>query len=127
MRREIKWPVIFLLLLTNCSPGNEVVMPFRNLAYSVDRLLPLKTSSSDFSFRIWISNSTSIYRVISISRDTVYDYSKKVIVAKDSSFEFNGYLTEIGRLHKGKKSKEYYKQIEIEPKSGYAEFKNEIH
>ncbi|MDP4214074.1 MAG: hypothetical protein Q8926_15770, partial [Bacteroidota bacterium] len=78
-----------------------------------ERLLPVKTSTAEYFFRIWINNSTSIDRVISISKDSLED--------------FRGYLTEMGNLVRGKNSKqEYYRQIEIRPRSGFKVFKNKI-
>ena len=111
-QRNMKWTVLFLFILASCSAGREVVMPFRNLGYSGNRLLPVKTSTAEYSFRIWINNSTSIDRVISISKDSLEDYT--------------GYLTEIGVLINGKKSTQYYRQIKIEPKSGFEVFKNKV-
>ncbi len=108
----MKWTVLFLFVLVSCSSGREVVMPFKNLGYSGDRLLPVKTSTAEYSFRIWINNSTSIDRVISIS--------------KDSLDEFRGYLTEVGVLINGKKSNPYYSQTKIEPKSGFQVFRNKL-
>ena len=108
----MKYVVIFLIAFTSCSPGREVILPFKNLGYSGDRIFPAKTNFSDFTFRIWISNSTSIDRIISISKDSLED--------------FHGCLTEVGKLSIGKKSKQYYRQIEIKPKSGFVEFKNKI-
>jgi hypothetical protein len=108
----MKWTVLLLFVLANCSPGREVVMPFKNLGYSGDRLLPVKTSTTEYSFRIWINNSTSVDRVISISKDSLDD--------------FRGYLTEVGVLIKGKKSTPYYSQTKIEPKSGFQVFKDKL-
>ncbi len=84
-------------------------MPFQNFTTSGDRFFPVKSSDAEYFFRIWINNSTSIDRVISIS--------------KDSLDKFRGYFAEVGFLTKGKKTKQYYKQIKIEPKSGFDEFK----
>jgi hypothetical protein len=108
----MKWIVVILFAVTSCSTGREVIMPFRNYGYSGNRLLPVKTSTAEYSFRIWINNSTSIDRVISIS--------------KDSLDVFRGYLTEIGVLLKGKKSIPYYSQNKIVPKSGFEIFKKKL-
>lgn len=105
--------LIIILILTitinSCSPGYEVVNTFKNLDYSGIRLFPVKTNYSEFTFRIWISNSTSIDRVISIS--------------KDSASDFQGSLVEFGKLYNGKNYKDYYKEIEIVPKVGFEIFK----
>jgi hypothetical protein len=89
-----------------------VVNTFKNLGYSGDRLFPVKTNYSEFTFRIWISNSTSIDRILSIS--------------KDSAGEFQGNLIEFGKLFNGKHYKDYYKDIKITPISGYATFKQRL-
>lgn len=105
-----------ILLLTvvtsSCSTSYEVVNPFKNLSYSGDRLFPVKANASEFSFRIWISNSTSIDRVISIF--------------KDSSGEFQGKLAEYGRLFNGKTYKDFYKNRDIIPKAGFVMFKQKL-
>jgi hypothetical protein len=108
----MRWTVLLLFVFASCSPGREAVMPFRNLGYSSERLFPVKTSTAQYSFRIWINNSTSIDRVISISKDSLED--------------FQGYLMEVGILDLGKKYKQYYRQIKITPKSGFKAFKNKI-
>lgn len=112
----MKLTTLFLFALfafSSCSTEREAVMPFRNFISSGDRLFPVKSSDAEFFFRIWINNSTSIDRVVSISKI-------------DSSETFSGYFTEIGFLMKDKKTKSYYRQFEIEPKSGFEEFKNKI-
>ncbi len=111
----MKLIIVFLFSLFtvfSCSTEREVVLPFRNFISSGDRLFPVKSSDAEYFFRIWINNSTSIDRVISISKTT--------------SGEFSGYFAEIGILIKGKKRKPYYRQIEIEPKNGFDEFKQKI-
>jgi hypothetical protein len=109
----MKWKILILFVLAGCSTGREAVMPFRNYLLSGERLFPVKTSTAQYFFRIWINNGTSIDRVISIS--------------KDSLDEFRGYLTELGFLGKGRNSKEgYYRQIEIKPQSGFTKFKNKM-
>jgi len=104
----------FSLLLFSCHTKKETVMPFRNLGYTSDRLLPVSLSSADFEFRIWINNSTSIDRVISVSKDTL--------------FGKGAYLTEIGQVfakHKYK-SKQFFNQTKIVPKSGIDGFITKI-
>lgn len=98
--------VCYSTLLFSCHTKKEVVMPFHNLGYTSDRLLPVSFSSVNFEFRIWINNSTSIDRVISVS--------------KDKDFGEAAYFTEIGQLfakHKYK-SKKFFNQTKITPKSG---------
>ena len=105
---------IFLLTIftSSCSTSYEVVNQFKNLGYSGDRLFPVKTNFSEFSFRIWISNSTSIDRVISIS--------------KDSAGEFQGKLIEYGKLFNGKNYRDFIKDTDIIPKDGFKVFKQKL-
>jgi soluble cytochrome b562 len=49
-----------------------------------------------------------------------------ISISKDTLEDFKGYLTEIDALLNGKKSKQYYRQIEIKPRSGFKIFKNKI-
>ncbi|HEY4875513.1 MAG TPA: hypothetical protein VIH86_08085 [Puia sp.] len=100
----MKWTVLFLFVFASCSSGREAVMPFVNFGYSGKKLLPVKTSTGEYSFRIWINNSTSIDRVISISKDTLEDFS--------------GYLTEIGVLISGKKSSNIIGKLKSDLKAG---------
>ena len=112
LKSNMKSFVLLLFILASCSSGKEVVMPFKNLGYSGDRLLPVKTSTAEYSIRIWMNNSSSIDRVISISKDSLDD--------------FRGYLTEVGALIKAKKSIPYYNQTKIEPKSGFKVLKSKL-
>lgn len=110
--KHISSLLILVFLISSCSTRHEVVNPFKNLSYSGDRLFPVKSNFSDFSFRIWISNSTSIDRVISIS--------------KDSTGEFQGKLFEYGRLFDGKKYKGFFRDSDVSPKDGFVNFKRVI-
>lgn len=108
----MKWKiftVIFTIAFVSCSTSYEVVNPFKNLSYSGDRLFPVKANLSEYTFRIWISNSTSIDRVISIS--------------KDSADEYHGTLIEFGKTFNGKTYADYYRSSDIEPKDGFAMFR----
>lgn len=101
-----------ITLLSGCSIGNEAVMPFRNMAYSGERLFPLEKNDSELAFRVWINNGTSIDRVITVSFD--------------SSFMNQGKLNEFGFLEKKGilKSREiqFYNYKNISPKNGFAHF-----
>ncbi len=79
-------------------------MPFYNFAYTANRLFPVSLSNANVEFRIWINNGTSIDRVISVS--------------KDKDFGDEAYLTEIGKLTAGYKSKNFYTYNKMIPKSG---------
>lgn len=105
--------LFFIVFIASCSTTYEVVMPYKNLRYSGYRLLPIKTNESEFSFRAWISNSTSIDRVISIS--------------KDSGEKYEGTLIEIGKKFNGKKHVNFYNQIPITPASGFEDFINKLY
>ena len=104
--------IILLFFIFSCSSSYEVVHPYKNLSYSGERLFPVKTNNSEFTFRIWISNSTSIDRIISIS--------------KDSMEGFEGKLTEIGKIYNGRNSKNYYNEFKVIPKCGFLEFKKKL-
>ena len=105
--------IILTLSIISCSTSYEVVMPYKNLGgYSGSRLLPIKTNESEFTFRAWVNNSTSIDRVISIS--------------KDSGANYTGTLIEIGKKINGKKHVNYYNEISIIPLSGFVNFKKRI-
>lgn len=104
----LRYQLGVLLALVSCSTGHEVIMPFRNMGYSAERILPVKTSNADYELRIWVNNSTSIDRIVSISRDTLDGFS--------------GYLSEIGIIVDGKKNNQYYRKASIVPKSGFESF-----
>ena len=87
-------------------------MPYKNWEYSGDRLFPIKTNNSIFSMRIWINNSTSVDRIITVSKDTLDDYK--------------GYLVEYGDHYSESKKKSFYKQSPIMPKDGFSNFMQKI-
>ena len=104
--------LLLAILALSCSTGYEVVNPFKNLGYSGIRFFPVKTNFSEFSFRIWISNSTSVDRVISIS--------------KDSAGEFRGKLVEYGKLFDGKKDINFFEESDVVPKNGFVNFEQKL-
>ena len=85
-------------------------MPFRSYVYSGESLFPISENNSEFSFRAWVSYSTSIDRVFTVS------YSK------DLGYE--GKFLEIQSNPTGKKKKDRttFRQINITPKSGFEKF-----
>jgi hypothetical protein len=87
-------------------------MPYKNWGYSGERLFPIKTNNSNFSLRIWINNSTSVDRIISVSKDTLDDYK--------------GYLVEYGNLYNPSTKKCFYKESVITPKSNFSTFIRKI-
>lgn len=98
MQRKIKYILLVVtIIIYSCATKYEVVIPYKNLGYSGERLFPVKTNYSEFTFRVWISNSTSIDRIISISNDSA------------GSFQSN--LIEFGIIFHGNKYKQYYNDI----------------
>ena len=104
-----KFWIFLFIVLTGCSAAHEVVMPFRNYALTGDRLFPVETNESEFAFRIWINNGTSVDRVISVSRDSIFGDLCKY-------FEF-GFLDkkEIFKT----KNERIFKEEYIEPACGF--------
>jgi hypothetical protein len=113
--KQITYYLILIILLTGCSIGNEVVMPFRNFEYSGERLFPLEKNNSKIAFRAWVNNGTSIDRVISVYFDSSF-----------SSFGYQAKLTEFGSLTKKgilkSKDEYFYNEREIIPKSEFDHF-----
>ena len=110
---NLKYIFLFVsIAVSSCATNYEVVHPFKNLGYSGDRLMPVKTNYSEFTFRIWISNSTSIDRIISVYKDSLDEYHANMI--------------EFGKVFHGKKHRSYYNEINITPGSGFARFKQKL-
>lgn len=103
----------FILFLSGCAPGYEVIMPFRNMMSSGESIFPVETNESEKAVRIWINNGTSIDRVITVYGDSIWGFEKSV----------HSNMKEIG-LHylKGKKRKSIYNEREIVPDSGIERF-----
>lgn len=102
----MKLTTLFLFALFaffSCSTEREALMPFRNFISSGDRLFPVKSSDAEYFFRFWINNSTSIDRVVSISKT-------------DSLDKFSGYFTEIGFLTKEKKPNSIIDKLKLNRK-----------
>lgn|SRR5690606_3698982 len=104
---------IFLsYLLLSCSSSKEAFMPFRNMAYSGQSLLPVQKNNADWILRIWINNGTSVDRIITVSNDSL--------------FKNQGKLLEIGFLNQkglfSTKEKYFFKEKDVSPKSGFEEF-----
>jgi hypothetical protein len=104
MNKQILFFVLIISLIGCSVKKTESVMPFYNFGYTASRLQPLSLEETDFSFRIWINNGTSIERVISIS--------------KDSTYGPQSYLDEIGTLSNKTKNQFFYKKSKILPESG---------
>ncbi|MBN2891882.1 MAG: hypothetical protein JXL97_08450 [Bacteroidales bacterium] len=104
--------LFFIISLLSCSTGREVVMPFRNMVYSGERLFPIEKNDSEKAFRAWINNGTSIDRVISVSSDSIFGNQANLT-------EF-GFMDKKGLLkYKGEK---IFKDKSITPISGFERF-----
>lgn len=110
--RYIFFSLNILLLLTGCSSGKEVIMPFRNMGYSGERLFPVQTNDSDKIFRVWINNGTSVDRVITVS--------------SDNNFGNQCEIQEFGFVTKGSKQIKHYSTNQIQLKNGYESFFRKI-
>ena len=112
MKRQKFIFLILIIPLLSCSTGREVIMPFRNMVYSGERLFPMEKNDSEKAFRVWINNGTSIDRVISVSSDSIFDYQATLT-------EF-GFIYKNGLFkHKGEK---IYKDKDVNPESGFEKF-----
>ena len=100
--------VVITILSFACNSAKEVRMPFYNYYIQASRLVPLQFSDSKLNIRIWISQSTSLDRVISINKDI------------DSTF--SGTLTTFGYKIKRKKPIYEFKVEKIDPVSGHINF-----
>ena len=104
--------ILSIITLFSCSTGREVVMPFRNMVYSGERLFPIEQNDSEKAFRVWINNGTSIDRVISVSSDSIFGNQANLT-------EF-GFIDRKG-LFKNKGEK-IFNNKDIIPKSGFEQF-----
>jgi hypothetical protein len=105
--------VLIFLLTLSCSSFKEVHMPFKNMVYSGERLFPIQSSNSDFAFRVWVNNGTSIERVITFSSDSLLGNQCKLV-------EF-GFLSK-----KGFNDKKIFIERDIKLKSDYSDLKQKI-
>ncbi|WP_457287838.1 hypothetical protein [Pedobacter sp. UYP24] len=84
-------------------------MPFRNFIYSSNSGFPVKSSNSDFTFKVSFNLSTSVDRIITVSIDSVFGNQAT--------------LLEVFGLKKGKVK---VAQSMLYPKSGFAVFRSKI-
>lgn len=101
---------MLILIHSGCASRHEYVMPFRNFLYSGERLFPVSENDAEFTFRAWVSNSTSIDRVFTVS--------------SDSNFNYQGKLWEIqsSMIGKHKEGRTTFNQINITPVNGFGKF-----
>jgi hypothetical protein len=93
----------------SCDTPKEVMMTYRNYSFSANRLLPLPYCDDKRSIRIWISKSTSLDRVITISKSIDSTYSCELAVFGTGIYNI-------------KKTKGYFNTKKLAPESGYANF-----
>jgi hypothetical protein len=101
-------PLLLAILFAGCSGGKEVVMPFKNYSYSSSRVFPIQKNNTEFSFRVWMSISTSVDRILSVSRDSLWSDEASIV--------------EVGFLARGKKTSRHYVERRITPRSGFDRF-----
>lgn len=103
-----------LMLLFGCSKWDEAVMPYHNLEYIGDRLFPVSENDADFTFRAWVSYSTSIDRVFTVSHNKELGYQ--------------GQFLEIAytRVNKKNHERNKFREKDIVPNSGFEKFIQKI-
>lgn len=114
MNGKACWIVIIIMLLTSCGTPKEVVYPFINFSYSGERLFPVSKNDADFTFRAWVSYSTSIDRVFTVSYAKDLGYSGQLL-------EIRGH-----NLNSKTKDKTTFKEINIKPASGFEKFISKV-
>lgn len=101
--------LFLIIILSGCSAAHEVVMPFINFANTGNRLFPVEEDESEFVFRVWINNGTSVDRVISVSGDSIF--------GNRCTFFEMGSLDK-KRLFKVK-TQRFFNEVAIEPSCGF--------
>ena len=104
--------ISIIVILASCDTPREVMMTYRNYSLTANRLLPLQFCNDKKCVRIWVSRSTSLDRVISISK------------SKDSSYSCE--LTIFGPGIGSRHNKGYFITKKLVPKSGYVNFFQQI-
>ena len=97
-----------ILLCLNCSSSQqflEVRQPFKNYTDNPSYLLPLNTMKSEYIFRTWFFDSTSVDKVL--------------VVFKNEKNEFESQLISYGKVYKDKKLKEVYSVVDVKPNNGF--------
>ena len=72
MLRKLGLFILAPYLLSSCSLPKEAFMPFRNMVYSGQSLLPVQKYNADWILRVWINNGTSVDRIITISNESLF-------------------------------------------------------
>jgi hypothetical protein len=108
---------LFAIIATSivgCSTPKENVMPFVNFGYAGERLFPVSENDAEFTFRAWVSLSTTIDRVFSISYDKDLDYAGRLLEIRGRS------------LNQKIKDKTTFKELNITPRSGFEKFISKV-
>ena len=105
--------ILAIIILASCGSPREVMMPYRNYSLAANRLLPLQYSNDKKSIRIWISKSTSLDRVITVSKSLDSSYSCELTIFGPG-------------LGNAQKTKGYFIIKKLVPESGYKNFFSEI-
>jgi hypothetical protein len=101
---------ILAVILAGCASKREYVMPFKSFGYSGDRLFPISENNSEFTFRAWVSYSTSIDRVFTVSYDKNFGYDGKFLEIQSNP------------AGKNKEDRTTFNQTNIIPKDGFEKF-----
>jgi len=99
-----------MIFLAGCATPKEHVMPYVNFGYSGEKLFPVSENGAQFTFRAWVSISTSVDRVFTISRDSDFGWVGKLLEIRGHNFS---------EKDKGKVT---YKEINIKPLCGFETF-----
>lgn len=111
--RQCFFTFLCAIVVSSCSSPKESIMPFRNLIYAGERQFLVAENNSEFTFKASFNISTSVDRLITISKDSILGYQ--------------GNLLEIFSLP-AKKHQPQYKFIQrtLTPKSGFKRFIEKI-
>lgn len=99
---------LIIFLFVNCSTSQkyfEVIQPFKNYTENPSYLAPINSIKSDYIFRVWFFDSTSVDKVL--------------VVFKNEKNEFESQLISFGKVYDGKKFKEVYSVVDLKPKNGF--------
>jgi len=108
-------PIFFLfgilaVTFAGCASKHEYVMPFKSSGYTGESLFPVAENNSQFTFRAWVRNSTSIDRVFTVSYDKDFGYDGKLLEIQSNP------------VRKHKEDRTTFKQRNIIQKDGFEKF-----
>lgn len=96
---------LFLIGCNATKEYREFRKPFKNLTDNVSYLLPKNEIKSDYIFRIWFFESTSVDKVL--------------IIYKNDKNLFESQLIQFGEIYYKKNKKDVFKIDIVEPKNGF--------